>query len=59
MLFTEGSQMNTLILKTAEEEELWKNIAIAVASSSNVTNKESMKYWADKAIEYYRERKIK
>ena len=50
--------MNTIILATKEEKELWKAVATAVASSSNAADKSSMKYWADQAIEYYRERTI-
>ena len=50
--------MSKLILLTTEEKDLWKAVAVAVASSSNSTDKSSMKYWADQAVEYYRERII-
>ena len=45
-----------MILETIEEQELWKQVAIAVASSSNATSSYSMYEWADKAVEYYRKR---
>lgn len=48
--------MSKLILLTAEEKDLWKSVVAAVASSSNVTDKSSMYSWADRAVEYYRER---
>ena len=48
--------MSTIVLTTTEEKDLWKAVAVAVASSSNATDKSSMKYWADQAVEYYRER---
>ena len=50
--------MSTIVLTTTEEKDLWKTVAVAVASSSNATDKSSMKYWADQAVEYYRERII-
>lgn len=56
MLFRERQLMSKLILLTAEEKDLWKAVAVAVASSSNTTDKSSMKYWANQAVEYYRER---
>lgn len=48
--------MATIILETEEEKQLWKSVAAAVASSSNVTDKSSMCGWADRAVEYYRAR---
>lgn len=48
--------MATIILETEEEKQLWKSIAIGVASSANATDKSSMYSWADKAVEYYRAR---
>jgi hypothetical protein len=48
--------MNTIILTTEEEKELWRAVAVAIASSSNTSDKSTMKCWADKAVEYYRER---
>ncbi len=48
--------MSKLILLTQEEKDLWKSIVAAVASSSNATDKSAMYGWADKAVEYYRER---
>ena len=34
--------MATIILQTEEEKQLWKSIAIGVASSANATDKSSM-----------------
>ena len=48
--------MATIILQTEEEKQLWKSIAIGVASSANATYKSSMYAWADQAVEYYRAR---
>lgn len=48
--------MSKLILLTQEEKDLWKSIVTAVASSSNATDKSTMYSWADRAVEYYRER---
>ena len=48
--------MSKLILLTQEEKDLWKSIVAAVASSSNATDKSTMYSWADRAVEYYRER---
>lgn len=48
--------MATIILNNNEEKELWKSVAAAVASSSNVTRTYKMSEWADKAVELYRER---
>lgn len=48
--------MATIILQTEEEKQLWKSIAIGVASSANATDKSSMYAWADQAVEYYRAR---
>lgn len=48
--------MSKLILLTEEEKDLWKSIVAAVASSSNAADKSAMHSWADKAVEYYRER---
>ena len=48
--------MSKLILLTQEEKDLWKSVVAAIASSANVTEKSAMYYWADKAVEYYRER---
>lgn len=48
--------MVTIILQTEDEKELWKAVAVAVASASNATDKSSMYSWADKAVEYYRAR---
>ena len=56
MLFRERQLMSKLILLTEEEKNLWKSIVTAVASSSNATDKSAMYSWADKAVEYYRER---
>lgn len=56
MLFRERQLMSKLILLTAEEKDLWKSVVVAVASSSNVTDRSSMYSWADRAVEYYRER---
>lgn len=47
---------NILQFQNEEEKELWKSVVVAVASSSNATDKSSMKYWGDRAIEYFRER---
>lgn len=48
-------------LETQEERELWKSVCIAIASTYENTNRPSMHKcemheWADKAIEYFRER---
>ena len=48
--------MSTIVLTTTEEKDLWKSVVAAVASSSNATDKSSMYSWADRAVEYYRER---
>ena len=48
--------MSKLILETEEEKQLWKSVAVAVASSSNAPDKSTMYSWADRAVEYYRER---
>ena len=48
--------MSTIVLATTEEKDLWKAVAVAVASSSNATDKSTMYSWADRAVEYYRER---
>ena len=48
--------MSKLILLTQEEKDLWKFIVAVVASSSNATDKSTMYSWADRAVEYYRER---
>ena len=45
-----------LQFRNEEEKELWKNVAAAVASASNATDKSTMQYWGDKAVEYFRER---
>ena len=45
-----------LQFRNQEEKDLWKEVATAVASASNATDKSSMKYWADRAVEYFRER---
>ncbi|MDK2062753.1 hypothetical protein PT520_09515 [Aliarcobacter butzleri] len=49
--------MNKIEFKNHEEKEFWKAVVIAVASSGNYVN--SMYQWADKALEYFRERNIK
>ena len=56
MLFRERQLMSKLILLTQEEKDLWKSVVAVIASSANVTEKSAMYYWADKAVEYYRER---
>ena len=43
-------------LKTQEERELWKSVCAAAASSSNSTSTCTMYEWADRAIQYFRER---
>ena len=43
-------------LETQEEKELWKSVCVAIASSSNATDRYTMYEWADKAIQYFRER---
>ena len=50
--------MSKLIFQNDEEKELWKQVAAGVASSSNATDKYSMYSWADRAVEYFRERNI-
>ena len=57
MGFNQGDIMvEVLQFKNQEEKDLWKEVATAVASASNATDKSSMKYWADRAVEYFRER---
>lgn len=51
--------MNKIEFKNHEEKEFWKAVVIAVASSGNSVNTYSMYQWADKALEYFRERNIK
>ena len=48
--------LKKLEFKNDEEKEFWKNVAIAVAGSSNVTSMYKMYEWADKAVEFLRER---
>ena len=48
--------LKKLEFKNDEEKEIWKNVAIAVAGSSNVTSMYKMNEWADRAVEFLRER---
>lgn len=41
-----------------DSEELWKEIAIAVAGSGNSIDKKSAVYWADYIVEEYKKRFI-
>lgn len=50
--------MSKLRFLNNEEKELWKSVAAAVASASNSTRTYNMYEWADRAVEYFRERNI-
>lgn len=37
-----------------EEKELWKSVAVAVASSSNASDTDAMERWGRRAVEFFR-----